>query len=90
MISATTASACSTAASAVATESPSRQKPCSSGGETWTNATSRGRVPSLKIEGISDRNTGVKSALPASMAARTFGPANSALCRKAPAHSSLA
>jgi hypothetical protein len=71
-----------TAASEVSTETPSEQKPWRSGGDTCRMATSRSMVRDRKSAGMSDRNTGMKSAAPASMAARTGGPAKSDTDRK--------
>ena len=48
----------------VETSTPKEQKPCSSGGVTWMNATSSGRIPSVKSWGTSERRIGVKSARP--------------------------
>ena len=48
----------SAAAWATSTLTPRVQKPCSSGGETWSRATSRGRRPERKRFGISERKQG--------------------------------
>ena len=46
-----TMGAVSTAAFVAITSTPKEQKPCSSGGETWTMAASKGRMPRLKSQG---------------------------------------
>ena len=55
---ATTVRAVCTAARATSTETPSEQKPCRSGGETVTSATSSGSSPPRKSCGTSERKTG--------------------------------
>ncbi len=46
-----TRGAASRAALVAMTSTPKEQKPCSSGGETWTMAASRGRTRRLKSQG---------------------------------------
>jgi len=47
-----------TAARVTSTDTPSEQKPCRSGGETWMSATSSGRSPPRNSSGTSERKTG--------------------------------
>jgi hypothetical protein len=49
----------SAAALTMSTDTPSEQKPCSSGGVTWISATSTGALPLLNSAGTSDRKMGV-------------------------------
>ena len=77
LTSATTSRAASAAAFVQSTPTPKEQKPCSSGGETWTNATSTGCRPDEISRGMSERWTGTKSARPSFTAWRTFAPVNS-------------
>ena len=46
------------AATAISTERPKEQYPCISGGETWTRATSIGKIPLLNRIGISLKKMG--------------------------------
>jgi len=69
----------------IPTSMPKEQKPCSSGGETCTSATSSASRPLLKSLGTSLRNTGVKSARPSFTAARTLSLMNSVFTRRCPA-----
>ncbi len=65
--------------------------PCASGGLTWMSATSTGNAAGLAGEcGISERNTGMKSARPSCTASRTLAPMKKALCRKRPSHAGRA
>ncbi len=49
----------SAAAFTTSTEMPRLQRPRSSGGDTWINATSIGNRPDLNSRGMSDRKMGV-------------------------------
>ncbi len=83
--SAITSRALSTAARTMSTETPRLTKPRASGGLTWISATST-RTRRLRMSsGISERNTGMKSARPSRIASRTFGPMKNAVCRNRPA-----
>ena len=81
LTSAITSRAASAAAFVQSTPTPNEQKPCSSGGETWTKATSIGWRPVVIRRGMSERWTGTKSARPSLTACLTFAPVKSAQCR---------
>ena len=72
------------AARAQSTLGPSVQKPWLSGGLTWIRAMSSCQILRRNRFGISLRNTGVKSALPAFTASRQLAPMKRELLRKMP------
>ncbi|MFO0668390.1 MAG: hypothetical protein U0235_02020 [Polyangiaceae bacterium] len=82
LICAMTVLAVAAAASIASHDVPSEQKPCASGGDTFTSTASSGMKPRRKSDGTSLKNTGMYSARPSLTAARAFGPMKSALCRK--------
>ena len=69
---------------AISTLGPRLQKPCSSGGETCTKATSMFKIFLLNNSGISLRNTGIKSARPSFTACLKFAPMKRQLSRNMP------
>jgi hypothetical protein len=74
LISAITTRALSTAARAASHDVPSEHRPWRSGGDSCTSATSSGTAPPVNSAGMSDRNTGTKSARPSATATRASGP----------------
>lgn len=78
------------AAIAASADVPTVQKPCLSGGESCRMAASSVTRPLVKRSGMSDRNTGVKSARPSSIAFRSPGPVKSEFDRNRGAHSGSA
>ena len=79
LTSAMMSSAQSTAARTMSTDAPRLTKPWASGGLTWIIATSMRTRRERISSGISDRNTGMKSARPSCTALRTFGPMKNAV-----------
>ena len=70
------------AACIASTDVPSEQNPCASGGLALTSTASSGSSPARNSWGMSDRNTGTKSARPSLTARRALWPMNSARWRK--------